>query len=99
MHPLFWVIIVIGIFTARFTELLLLFCIVFVHELVMRLPQRIIVGVLNKYSFCRFGGVVEIEEHGNKSLKEELIVVIAGPIQHIWMMRSPILLYISGLGN
>ncbi|MGQ0515742.1 stage IV sporulation protein FB, partial [Bacillus sp. D-CC] len=33
MHPLFWVIIVIGIFTARFKELLLLFCIVLIHEL------------------------------------------------------------------
>lgn len=33
VHPLFWVIIVIGIFTARFKELLLLFCIVLIHEL------------------------------------------------------------------
>lgn len=28
---------------------------------------------------------MEMEEHGNRPLKEDLFVVISGPIQHLWM--------------
>ncbi|PDY40260.1 stage IV sporulation protein FB [Bacillus wiedmannii] len=86
VHPLFWVIIVIGIFTARFKELLLLFCIVLIHELGHAFAAAHYNWRIKKIQLLPFGGVAELEEHGNKSLKEELVVVIAGPIQHIWMM-------------
>lgn len=33
-----------------------------------------------------------MEEHGNRPLKEEAIVVLAGPIQHIWMVALAYLL-------
>lgn len=39
-----------------------------------------------------FGGVVEVDEHGNRPLKEELFVILAGPIVHLplqfigWLM-------------
>ena len=46
-----------------------------------------------------FGGVAELEEHGNKSLKEELVVVIAGPIQHVWMMLVGYMLFEAGWLN
>ena len=49
-----------------------------------------------KIQLLPFGGVAELEEHGNKSLKEELVVVIAGPIQHIWMMAIGYMLFEAG---
>ena len=49
-----------------------------------------------KIQLLPFGGVAELEEHGNKSLKEELVVVIAGYIQHIWMMAIGYMLFEAG---
>lgn len=43
--------------------------------------------------------MAELEEHGNKSLKEELVVVIAGPIQHVWMMLVGYMLFEAGWLN
>ncbi|PGC21001.1 stage IV sporulation protein FB [Bacillus wiedmannii] len=96
VHPLFWVIIVIGIFTARFKELLLLFCIVLIHELGHAFAAAHYNWRIKKIQLLPFGGVAELEEHGNKSLKEELVVVIAGPIQHIWMMVVGYIVFESG---
>ncbi|MFB5582755.1 stage IV sporulation protein SpoIVFB [Bacillus albus] len=96
VHPLFWVIIVIGIFTARFKELLLLFCIVLIHELGHAFAAAHYNWRIKKIQLLPFGGVAELEEHGNKSLKEELVVVIAGPIQHIWMMAVGYILFETG---
>ncbi|MBZ4225130.1 stage IV sporulation intramembrane metalloprotease SpoIVFB [Bacillus wiedmannii] len=96
VHPLFWVIIVIGIFTARFKELLLLFCIVLIHELGHAFAAARYNWRIKKIQLLPFGGVAELEEHGNKSLKEELVVVIAGPIQHIWMMVVGYIVFEAG---
>ncbi|MDA1676994.1 MULTISPECIES: stage IV sporulation intramembrane metalloprotease SpoIVFB [Bacillus cereus group] len=96
VHPLFWVIIVIGIFTARFKELLLLFCIVLIHELGHAFAAAHYNWRIKKIQLLPFGGVAELEEHGNKSLKEELVVVIAGPIQHIWMMAVGYIVFEAG---
>ena len=99
MHPLFWVIIVIGIFTARFKELLLLFCIVLIHELGHAFAAAHYNWRIKRIQLLPFGGVAELEEHGNKSLKEELVVVIAGPIQHVWMMLVGYMLFKAGWLN
>ena len=99
VHPLFWVIIVIGIFTARFKELLLLFCIVLIHELGHAFAAAHYNWRIKRIQLLPFGGVAELEEHGNKSLKEELVVVIAGPIQHVWMMLVGYMLFEAGWLN
>lgn len=44
-----------------------------------------------------FGGVAEMEEHGNRPLKEELIVTLAGPVQHIWLGAVGFFLYKMGV--
>ena len=30
-----------------------------------------------------FGGVAEVDEHGNRPFREEFIVIISGPLQHL----------------
>jgi stage IV sporulation protein FB len=47
---------------------------------------------IKKISLLPFGGVAEMEEHGNRPLKEEAIVVLAGPLQHVWMVGVAYLL-------
>ena len=36
-----------------------------------------------------FGGMAEVDEHGNRPLKEEAFVILAGPIQHLWLFLLP----------
>ena len=65
----------------------------------MLLQQRHYNWRIKRIQLLPFGGVAELEEHGNKSLKEELVVVIAGPIQHVWMMLVGYMLFEAGWLN
>lgn len=96
IHPLFWVVIAIGVFTAHFRELLVLFAIVFVHELGHAFAAAHYGWRIKRIQLLPFGGVAEMEEHGNKPLQEELVVVLAGPVQHIWMAAAAYVLYELG---
>lgn len=40
-----------------------------------------------------------MDEHGNRPLKEEAIVVLAGPIQHIWLVAAAYCFYQMGIMN
>jgi len=40
-----------------------------------------------------FGGVAEFDEHGNRPLLEETVVILAGPLQHLWMLFFAFLLH------
>lgn len=48
---------------------------------------------IKRIALLPFGGVAEMEEHGNRPLKEELVVILSGPLQHLWMMGAAYLLY------
>lgn len=85
VHPLFWLVIGISIITARFEEVIVLFLFVFIHELGHGLTAHFFSWRIKKISLLPFGGVAEMDEHGNRPLLEEFLVVIAGPIQHIWI--------------
>ncbi|MFX3624558.1 MAG: M50 family metallopeptidase [Ectobacillus sp.] len=96
VHPLFWLVMAIGVWTAHFKELLVLFFIVFIHEMGHALAAAHYGWRIKKIQLLPFGGVAELEEHGNKPLKEELAVVLAGPAQHIWLMLAAYVLYRGG---
>lgn len=85
IHPLFWIIVGIAILTASFKQLIILFSIIFIHEMGHVLMAYFFSWRIKKISILPFGGVAEMDEHGNRPLKEELLVIIAGPIQHIWL--------------
>lgn len=93
-HPLFWLIATIAIITARFQELLILFFIVLVHELGHATAAHYFSWRIKKIILLPFGGVVELDEHGNRPLKEELIVLLAGPIQHFWLFLLAKMLFL-----
>lgn len=96
IHPLFWGVIAIAVFTARFKEVLILFFIVFIHELGHAIAAAHFKWRIKQIQLLPFGGVAELDEHGNKPLKEEMIVIIAGPVQHIWMVATAYLLHTIG---
>jgi len=95
IHPLLWVVIAIGVMTAHFYELCMLFTIIFIHELGHASAASFFSWRIKKISLLPFGGVAEMDEHGNRPLLEETIVIIAGPLQHVWLLGVGIFLYHS----
>ncbi|AST92732.1 M50 family metallopeptidase [Sutcliffiella cohnii] len=95
IHPVFWAIIGLSILTAKFWELLLLFSIVLVHELGHGFAAAHFKWKIKQILLLPFGGVAEMEEHGNRPVKEEVIVILAGPFQHVWLAILAYFLYIG----
>ena len=88
IHPLLWIILALAIATARFMDVCLLLTIIFIHEMGHAAAASFFSWRIKKITLLPFGGVAEMDEHGNRPLKEETIVVLAGPIQHFWMMAA-----------
>ncbi|MBT2688088.1 M50 family metallopeptidase [Bacillus sp. ISL-47] len=93
IHPLLWAIIGLSVATAHFIELCLLLLIIFVHEMGHAAAAALFSWRIKRIALLPFGGVAEMDEHGNRPLKEEIIVIISGPLQHIWMMGAALLFY------
>jgi stage IV sporulation protein FB len=88
IHPLLWIVIALSIATAHFLELCLLLGIIFIHEMGHAAAASFFSWRIKKITLLPFGGVAEMDEHGNRPLKEEAIVVICGPLQHVWMVMA-----------
>ncbi|HEU5139722.1 MAG TPA: M50 family metallopeptidase [Bacillales bacterium] len=93
IHPLFWLVLGAGIVTGHFYEVLMLFSIVFIHEMGHGLAAHFFHWRIEKIELLPFGGVAQTDEHGNRSLAEECIVILAGPAQHVLMWAVGFLLY------
>ncbi|HLU22018.1 MAG TPA: M50 family metallopeptidase [Bacillaceae bacterium] len=83
IHPLFWAVTGLAIMTGYFWELLALFCIVFLHELGHAFMAHYYDWKIKRILILPFGGYCEVDEHGNRSMQEELMVILAGPFQHL----------------
>ncbi|MBD8069347.1 M50 family metallopeptidase [Bacillus sp. PS06] len=66
----------------------MLFLIVFVHEMGHALCAHFFSWRIRRILLLPFGGVAEMEEHGNRPLKEEVLVIMAGPLQHVWLIAA-----------
>lgn len=97
IHPLLWVVIGIGVLTANFRELLMLFFIILVHEMGHAVSAHFFSWRIKKISLLPFGGVCDVDEHGNRPLKEELIVILSGPLQHLWLVGGAYLLMVFSI--
>lgn len=71
--------------------------IIFVHEMGHGAAASFFSWRIKKIALLPFGGVAEVDEHGNRPLKEELVVVLAGPLQHVWMLGLSYLFFIAGV--
>lgn len=97
IHPLLWIVIALSIATAHFLELSLLLGIIFIHEMGHAFAAAFFSWRIKKITLLPFGGVAEMDEHGNRPLKEEAIVVLAGPLQHVWMVLAAYILFSMSL--
>ncbi|MBB5174381.1 stage IV sporulation protein FB [Texcoconibacillus texcoconensis] len=70
----------------------MMFLIVFVHELGHTVAAMHFRWRIQKIELLPFGGVAHVDEHGNRPIREDFIVTIAGPLQHIWLMGLSFLL-------
>lgn len=74
-----------SIVTGYFAELITLFGIVLVHELGHVIVARGYGWTIREVKLLPFGGVAEVEDTGGLPAKEEAVVVLAGPLQNVWM--------------
>ncbi|BDG46312.1 M50 family metallopeptidase [Parageobacillus sp. KH3-4] len=97
IHPLLWLFSGIAVMTAHFKQLFLLFFIVLIHELGHAVAAAFFSWRVKRILLLPFGGVAEVEEHGNRPFREELIVTLAGPAQHLWLMAIALFLWKMGM--
>ncbi len=71
----------------------MVFLIVICHEMGHASMALFFRWRIKRIELLPFGGVVELDEHGNRPLKEELLVILAGPLQHVWLTGLAFLLY------
>lgn len=64
-------------------ELSIILSIVFIHELGHYVMAKIFNWRIKRIMLWVFGGVMDTDEHGNRPLFEEALVIIAGPLQHV----------------
>lgn len=75
-----------------FKEIIMLFFIVLVHELGHSYMAYRFRWRIKRITLLPFGGMAETEEYGNRPVREEFLVTINGPIQHLWLIGASFLL-------
>ncbi|PLT32405.1 M50 family metallopeptidase [Bacillus sp. V5-8f] len=93
MHPTLWIVIGLAVLTAHFMAVLMLIFTVLIHELGHAVAAHYFKWRIKSISLLPFGGTVETEEYGNKSLREDFLVILAGPIQHLWLIGLAYVLF------
>jgi len=83
---LFVIILMLSALTGYFIELMTLFVIVLVHELGHVFMAHAVGWKVTTVKLLPFGGVVEVDESGGSSARDELLVAAAGPLQNVWMI-------------
>src|SRR5699024_1387676 len=83
IHPILIIFIIISFVTGTFVELTIILAIVLFYELGHFMMATFFNWRIKSVMLWVFGGVMDTEEHGNKPLHEEALVIIAGPFQHL----------------
>ncbi|MEI3605827.1 M50 family metallopeptidase [Pseudogracilibacillus sp. SE30717A] len=85
IHPILVIFIFISFITGTFTQLFLIFLIVIIHEAGHYLAASLYKWRIYSIVLWIFGGVMKTDESNNRKIKEDIIVTIAGPLQHIFI--------------
>jgi stage IV sporulation protein FB len=93
-HPLFTLVMLFSALTGYLVEALTLFGIVFIHEMGHTAAAMGLGWKVREVQLLPFGGVAVVDELGTVPLHEELIVALAGPFQHAWMILFALLMKI-----
>lgn len=80
IHFLYYIVAFICIITGMFKEFIYFTLIIVVHELGHILPSILYKWKIEKIVILPFGGITIFNENINRPLKEELLIVLMGPI-------------------
>ena len=83
LHPLLLLLILLSLLTGTFIQLFIILFIVLIHELGHYLAATYYKWRIDYIMLWVFGGVMKTDESSHRSIKEEFIVTLAGPFQHI----------------
>ncbi|OZU89829.1 stage IV sporulation protein FB [Virgibacillus indicus] len=85
IHPILLIFIGISFLTGTFMELSIILSIILIHETGHFLMAKLFNWRVESIMLWVFGGVMDTDEHGNRPIREEALVTIAGPVQHIFI--------------
>lgn len=91
-HPLFTLVLIGSALTGYFLEAITLFSIVLVHELGHLAAASGFGWRVREVQLLPFGGVLVVDELGSVPTWEELVVSLAGPLQHVWLIALALLM-------
>lgn len=74
-------------------ELAIILFLVLFHEIGHFTVAKLLKWRINRVMLWVFGGVMETDEHGNRPIKEEVLVTLAGPLQNL--IIYPIIMVLS----
>ncbi|MRG88227.1 stage IV sporulation protein FB [Salinibacillus xinjiangensis] len=80
-----WLVLFLAVITGSFVEIAIIFCLIFIHEMGHIGMALFFRWRISSIMFWPFGGVMNTDEYYTRSYKEEFLVVLAGPMQHIWI--------------
>lgn len=99
LHPLFVIVMLASVFTGRFLELLILFMIVFIHELGHAAAAAAMGFKVRAIQMLPFGGVAVIEDEGKMTAMKEIGIALAGPLQNVIMIGITLACRWAGWGD
>lgn len=85
IHPILILFIFISLITGTFVDLFIIVCLVFIHEWGHFMMATFFKWRIQTIMLWVFGGVMKTDEHGSTSIKEDILVTLAGPLQHLWI--------------
>lgn len=83
IHPLTYLLFIISIITGMFKELIMVFFIIVTHELGHLMAAKLLKWKTKQIKIYPFGGCCVLEESINRPIKEELFILISGPLFQI----------------
>lgn len=93
IHPLFWFMILCSVLTGHFFEILVLFVLVIIHEMGHVTAAWSFRWRMSSMELLPFGGVAKTEEWGTVPSREEMVVALAGPLQHVFIIFLSLFLH------
>ncbi|WKB36839.1 M50 family metallopeptidase [Terrilactibacillus sp. S3-3] len=85
IHPVFWFVMAAGAITGHFWEIAIAFFIVLVHECGHGFAAYKFGWHIEQIQLLPFGGVAKVEHASDRPMREEWLVILAGPLQHLWL--------------
>lgn len=96
-HPLFVIIMLTSVLTGHFKELIVLFGIVFIHELGHAAAAKWMGVTVLSIQLLPFGGVAVMEDNGMLTAKKEIGIAFAGPLQNVILAAMAWLMHLLGM--